>query len=185
MGPPGSGKGTQGERLAAHYGIPAISTGDIFRDNLNAGTPLGRLAQGYMSQGKYVPDEVTNTMVRERLAQPDVAQGFLLDGYPRTPAQVAELDGILRAHGVALDAVIELVGDVEELVCRLMQRAHEQGREDDTEETIRTRQKVYAEQTAPLTRGYADRGLLLRVEGVGDLDVDATRLGDAVDSFLR
>ncbi|HYA50082.1 MAG TPA: adenylate kinase [Streptosporangiaceae bacterium] len=184
MGPPGSGKGTQGERLAARYGVPAISTGSIFRDNLTAGTELGRLAQEYMSQGKYVPDEVTNTMVRERLDQPDAARGFLLDGYPRTTAQVDELDDILRDHGVALEAVIELVADVEELVDRLLRRAHEQGREDDTEETIRTRQKVYADQTAPLTRIYADRGMLLRVDGVGEMDVVAKRLSDTLDAFL-
>jgi adenylate kinase len=184
MGPPGSGKGTQGERLAVQFGIPAISTGDIFRANLAADTELGRLATSYMSQGKYVPDDVTNSMVRDRLAADDTATGFLLDGYPRTPAQVAELDRMLAAADQRLDVVVELTVDIAELIDRLLQRAHEQGREDDTEETVRTRQAVYAAQTAPLIDLYAGRGLVLQVDGMGDADVVAKRLRDAIDAYL-
>jgi len=184
MGPPGSGKGTQGIRLAERFAVPAISTGDIFRANLAAETELGQLAQRYMSKGQYVPDEVTNTMVRDRLSADDAAAGFLLDGYPRTPSQVAELDDMLASTGQPLDVVVELTADIAELVHRLLQRAHEQGREDDTEETVRTRQRVYAEQTAPLIDLYAERGLVLKVDGMGDPDVVAKRISDAIDAFL-
>jgi adenylate kinase len=184
MGPPGSGKGTQGERLATRYGIPAISTGDIFRANLAADTEIGRVAKSYMSNGEYVPDEVTNTMVRARLAEADTGPGFLLDGYPRTPAQVRELDQMLVAAGQQLDVVVQLTVDTEELVHRLLQRAHEQGRADDTEQTVRTRQAVYADQTAPLIDLYAQRGLVLKVDGMGDVDLVAKRISDAIDAFL-
>jgi adenylate kinase len=184
MGPPGSGKGTQGERIAARLGIPAISTGDIFRSNLAADTELGRLAKSYMSKGEYVPDEVTNTMVRDRLAQADTGPGFLLDGYPRTTSQVDELDQMLAAAGQQLDVVVQLTADTDELVSRLLQRAHEQGREDDTEQTVRTRQSVYAEQTAPLIELYARRGLVLKVDGMGDVDLIGKRISDAIDAFL-
>lgn len=184
MGPPGSGKGTQATRLAQRHAIPAISTGDIFRVNLAADTELGRLAKSYMSQGQYVPDEVTNTMVRDRLAEPDTGDGFLLDGYPRTTAQVAELDAMLQEAGQSLDVVVQLTVDTDELVARLLQRAHEQGREDDTEETVRTRQAVYAEQTAPLIDLYAGRGLVLVVDGMGDVDTVGKRISDAIDAFL-
>jgi adenylate kinase len=181
MGPPGSGKGTQAARLAERYGIPAISTGDIFRANLEQGTELGKLADNYMSRGSYVPDEVTNDMVRRRLDEPDVAGGFLLDGYPRTEGQVAELDDMLAAHGSHLDAVVELTVDADELVARLLNRAREQGRTDDTEETIRKRQQVYAEQTAPLINRYRGRGLLVQVDGLGDVEEVAKRIAAALD----
>ena len=184
MGPPGSGKGTQGERLAARFGIPAISTGDIFRANLATDTELGRLAKSYMSKGEYVPDDVTNSMVRDRLAADDTATGFLLDGYPRTSSQVEELDGMLAAADQRLDLVVQLTVDTEELVSRLLQRAHEQGREDDTEATVRTRQAVYAAQTEPLIDLYAARGLVLAVDGLGDMDLVAKRIRDAIDAFL-
>ena len=184
MGPPGSGKGTQGERLAARFGIPAISTGDIFRANLATDTELGRLAKNYMSKGEYVPDDVTNSMVRDRLAADDTATGFLLDGYPRTSSQVEELDGMLAAADQRLDLVVQLTVDTEELVSRLLQRAHEQGREDDTEATVRTRQAVYAAQTEPLIDLYAARGLVLAVDGLGDMDLVAKRIRDAIDAFL-
>ena len=181
MGPPGSGKGTQAARLAERYRIPAISTGDIFRANLEQGTELGKLAESYMSRGSYVPDEVTHDMVRRRLDEPDVAGGFLLDGYPRTQGQVAELDDMLAAHGTRLDAVVELTADTDELVARLLNRAREQGRADDTEETIRKRQEVYAEQTAPLIHDYRERGLLVQVDGLGDVDEVAGRIAAALD----
>ena len=184
MGPPGSGKGTQGERLAVRFGIPAISTGDIFRANLATDTELGRLAKTYMSKGEYVPDDVTNAMVRDRLAAADTATGFLLDGYPRTSSQVEQLDSMLAAADQRLDLVVQLTVDTEELVSRLLQRAHEQGREDDTEATVRTRQAVYAAQTEPLIDLYAARGLVLQVDGLGDMDLVAKRIRDAIDAFL-
>ena len=180
MGPQGSGKGTQAARLAEVYGVPAISTGDIFRANIKGGTDLGRLAQEYASKGELVPDEVTNAMVRDRLAQDDVANGFLLDGYPRNAAQVTELDGILGDLGVSLDAVVELTADRDELLVRLRRRAELEGREDDTEDVIARRLDIYAEQTAPLTDAYGDRGLLARVDGIGEIDEVTRRVLDAV-----
>jgi len=180
MGPQGSGKGTQAARLAEVYQVPAISTGDIFRANIKGGTELGRLAQEYSSKGELVPDEVTNAMVRDRLAAEDVASGFLLDGYPRNAAQVDELDAILGDLGVALDAVVELTADRDELLARLRKRAEVEGREDDTEEVIARRLDIYAEQTAPLTDAYAERGLLARVDGIGEIDEVTRRILDAV-----
>lgn len=180
LGPPGAGKGTQAARLATALGVPAISTGDIFRANVAEGTDLGQLARKYMDAGEYVPDEVTNQMVAARLAEPDAATGFLLDGYPRTEAQVAELDAMLQAEGHSLTHVVELTADTEEVVQRLLNRAREQGRADDTESVIRRRLEVYAEQTAPLTRLYADRGLLVQVDGMGEIDDVTSRLLEAV-----
>src|SRR3954454_553702 len=165
MGPPGAGKGTQAKVVASHFGIPAISTGDIFRANVAGKTPLGLEAQRYMDAGDYVPDAVTNAMVKERIQLPDAEPGFLLDGYPRTLPQVDELDEMLRSQGVKLDSVVCLVVDEEELVARLLQRAHVEGRADDTEEVIRRRQEVYAKQTQPLISVYRDRGLLVEVDG--------------------
>jgi adenylate kinase len=176
MGPPGAGKGTQAVRLAERLGVPAISTGDIFRANVAEHTELGQQAQRYMDAGEYVPDEVTNAMVADRLAAPDAASGFLLDGYPRTEAQVAELDRMLEAAGVSLDVVVELTADVDELVKRLLGRAAEQGRSDDTESVIRRRLEVYAEQTAALVDLYESRGILVRVDGLGSVDDVASRL---------
>jgi adenylate kinase len=181
LGPPGAGKGTQAARLSERLGVPAISTGDIFRANVREQTPLGREAKRYMDAGEYVPDEVTNSMVRDRLAEPDAAGGFLLDGYPRTTAQVAELDGMLEAAGTSLDAAVELTASTEEVVARLTRRAELEGRSDDTEEVVRRRLEVYAEQTAPLTQVYAERGLLRRVDGLGDVDEVTDRLVAALD----
>ncbi|HLR28091.1 MAG TPA: adenylate kinase [Ruania sp.] len=180
LGPPGAGKGTQAARLASALGVPAISTGDIFRANVSEGTDLGRLAQKYMDAGEYVPDEVTNQMVAARLAEPDAADGFLLDGYPRTKAQVDELDAMLQGGGHALSHVVELTADTEEVVQRLLGRAREQGRADDTESVIRRRLEVYAEQTAPLVRLYEERGLLERVDGMGEVDEVTDRLLNAL-----
>ncbi|MFV0426060.1 MAG: adenylate kinase [Beutenbergiaceae bacterium] len=182
IGPPGSGKGTQAVRIAEHLGIPAISTGDIFRMNVAEGTDLGKTAQRYMDAGEYVPDEVTNAMVADRLTHSDAAQGFLLDGYPRTQAQVKELDQMLERQGVQLDAVVELAAHTEELVTRLLGRAAQQGRSDDTEPVIRRRLEVYTEQTAPLVQLYDDRGLLLRVDGLGSIDEVGQRLQAALSS---
>ena len=170
VGPPGAGKGTQSARIAARFGIPAVSTGDIFRANIAAGTPLGVRVQAIVDAGDYVPDSLTNDLVADRLGQPDAAKGFLLDGYPRTTEQVRFLDEHLAADGDALDAVIRLVADEDEVVRRLRQRAIELGRSDDTEEAIRHRQDVYARETAPLLAIYAERGLLVEVDGLGAVD---------------
>lgn len=165
LGPPGAGKGTQAARLATELDVPAISTGDIFRANVAEGTELGRTAEQYMDEGEYVPDEVTNAMVRDRLESEDAQDGFLLDGYPRTPAQVEELDAMLGDAGV--DAVVLLTVDTEEVVERLAQRASEQQRSDDGEAVQRHRMEVYEKQTAPLVDVYEGRGLLHRVDGMG------------------
>jgi adenylate kinase len=170
MGPPGAGKGTQAVVVAERLGIPHISTGEIFRSHLAQGTPLGIAAGMYMERGNYVPDRITNAMVRNRLAQPDAAEGFLLDGYPRTLDQVAVLDEMLADVGLKLDHVVELTVDTDEVVTRLLKRAQEQGRADDTEEVIRRRMEVYVEQTEPLTAVYAQQGLLVHVDGMGGID---------------
>lgn len=181
IGPPGAGKGTQAARISAKRGVPAISTGDIFRANVKDETPLGVTAKKYMDAGEYVPDDVTNEMVADRLAADDVRNGFLLDGYPRTTAQVGELDRILASHGTQLDAVIELQADTDEVVSRLLARAREQGRADDTEDVIRHRLDVYEEQTAPLTKEYERRGLLRSVDGLGEIDTVTHRVLAALD----
>jgi adenylate kinase len=180
LGPPGAGKGTQAARLAEQLGVPAISTGDIFRANITGGTELGRTAQEYTARGALVPDEVTNAMVRDRLAQPDAAAGFLLDGYPRNVAQVAELEEILGER--TLDAALEITADTDVVVERLLKRAEIEGREDDTEPVIRHRLDVYAEQTAPVAGLYAERGLLVQVDGLGEVDAVTERLLAALAS---
>lgn len=182
MGPPGAGKGTQAKFVADRYGIPAISTGDIFRANVSQGTPLGVEAKRYMDAGEYVPDEVTNLMVRNRIDEPDAKPGFLLDGYPRTLAQVEELDGMIKFTGHQLDAVVVLTVDAEVLVERLLQRAQVEGRADDTEDVVRRRQEVYAEQTEPLIEVYRDRGILLEVDGMGEVADVTQRIVDALDT---
>ena len=176
MGPPGAGKGTQATLLASRLGIPHISTGDIFRANVAQGTELGKEAQRFMDAGEYVPDTVTNAMVRDRLTHDDCRPGFLLDGYPRTVEQVAELDAMLRSAGQKLDVVVELTVDIDEVVTRLVKRAQDQGRSDDTEEVIRRRLEVYFEQTAPLIDTYSQRGLLVRVDGMGRIEDVSERL---------
>lgn len=181
MGPPGAGKGTQAKVISDRLGVPAISTGDIFRANVSKGTPLGLEAKRYMDAGDYVPDEVTNAMVHDRLTQEDTAAGFLLDGYPRTVAQVEELDTMLGGSGRALDAVVVLTVQDEEVVQRLLHRAEIEGRADDTEEVIRHRQDVYNEQTAPLIEVYAQRGLLVEVDGMGTVDEVTERVFAALD----
>jgi adenylate kinase len=182
VGPPGAGKGTQAGRIAESFGIPAISTGDIFRKNVADETPLGVQAKAIMDRGDYVPDELTNELVKDRLAQPDAEAGFLLDGYPRTVGQVAFLDGVLAEQGLAIDAVVQLVADQDELVGRLLNRAAEQGRSDDNEETIRRRQEVYVEQTAPIVNAYAERGLVVDVDGLGGIDEVGDRIAAALAS---
>ncbi|WP_455189771.1 adenylate kinase [Actinomyces naeslundii] len=180
LGPPGAGKGTQAARIAERLGIPAISTGDIFRANVAGATELGTQAKAYMDKGEYVPDSITNAMVADRIAQADCKTGFLLDGYPRTTAQVGELDSMLKGSGLALDAVVEITADAEAVVARLLKRAGEQGRADDTEPVIRRRLEVYAESTAPLAGIYAECGLLVQVDGMGEIDAVTGRIMEAL-----
>ena len=180
MGPPGAGKGTQAQVVAERFGIPAISTGDIFRANVSRGTELGIEAKRYMDAGEYVPDSVTNLMVRHRIDEPDAEKGFLLDGYPRTLAQVDELDGMIKFTGHRLDAVVVLTVDPDELVRRLTERAQSEGRSDDTEDVVRRRQEVYTEQTEPLIEVYRRRGLLREVDGIGEVDEVTQRILDSL-----
>lgn len=183
MGPPGAGKGTQAKAVAGHFEVPAISTGDIFRANVSGGTPLGVEAQKYMDRGEYVPDEITNNMVRGRIAEPDAEKGFLLDGYPRTLSQVTELDAMIDATGHRLDAVLVLTVDQEALLGRLLRRAETEGRADDTEDVIRRRLEVYTAETEPLIAVYAERGLVVSVDGMGEIDEVQQRIFDALDDI--
>jgi adenylate kinase len=183
MGPPGAGKGTQAKHIGVHFDIPAISTGDIFRAMRTSDTALAKQVQQIMASGGYVSDETTNEIVADRLRQPDAVDGFLLDGYPRTVAQVGALDEILADRGVALDAVISLLADEDEVVERLRKRAEIEGREDDTEEAIRVRQRVYVEQTSPLLRVYKTRRLLVEVDGLGPVEDVSERLFKALEPY--
>ena len=185
MGPPGAGKGTQARFVAEHFDIPAISTGDIFRTNVAAGTPLGVEAKRFMDAGEYVPDSITNQMVRNRIGEDDAARGFLLDGYPRTLAQVEELDVMVADTGHRLDAVVVLTVDREELVHRLVQRALIEGRADDTEDVVRRRQQIYAEQTEPLIDVYRRHGILVEVDGLGEVDEVTERIFHALDVIAQ
>ena len=180
VGPPGAGKGTQASRITASYGIPDISTGDIFRANIKNETPLGVQVKAIVDAGDYVPDSLTNELVTERLAEDDAAEGFLLDGYPRTLEQVKYLDQLLASQGRKLDGVIQLVADQDEIVARLTKRAQEQGRADDSEEAIRHRQEVYLRETSPLVDVYDERGLLIPVDGLGGIDEVAARVRAAL-----
>ena len=184
MGPQGVGKGTQAARLAEVFGIPAISTGDIFRANIKGNTELGTTAKEYIDTGEHVPDELTNAMVRDRLGNEDVKGGFLLDGYPRNAAQVAELDTTLAGFGWELDGVIELTADRDVLMERLTKRAEDEGREDDTPEGIARRLDIYGTETAPLTAAYAERGLLAKVDGVGEITEVTDRIVAALAAQL-
>ncbi|MEJ2578474.1 MAG: adenylate kinase [Kineosporiaceae bacterium] len=183
LGPPGAGKGTQAKRLADWLGVPAISTGDIFRANIAEGTPLGLTAREYTDTGRLVPDEVTNAMVEDRLLRADCAGGFLLDGYPRNLGQVEALTVMLAQAGTALDVVLELTVDSTEVIARLLRRAQIENRADDTEDVIRHRQEVYLAQTAPLTQVYSERGLLIQVDGLGDIDTVTDRLTSALSAW--
>jgi adenylate kinase len=182
MGPPGAGKGTQAKRIAEHYGIPAISTGDIFRAMKTSDTPLARQVRAIMESGGYVSDEITNEIVKDRLAQSDCAAGFLLDGYPRTLQQVQTLDDYLAEADRPLDAVVSLLADIDEVVARLLKRAEIDGRSDDNEETIRVRLQVYAEQTEPLLEVYRSRDTLVEVDGLGPIDEVSERVFAALDA---
>jgi len=182
VGPPGAGKGTQAARLTERYGIPAIATGDIFRENIRNQTPLGVEVKAIVDAGDYVPNSLTNALVTSRLEEDDAREGFLLDGYPRTVDQIEYLDELLASKGQALDAVIQLLADKEEVVARLRKRAIEQGRADDTEEAIRHRQDVFARETAPLIPVFRERGLLIEVDGLGEIDEVSARIAAALDA---
>lgn len=185
LGPPGAGKGTQAELLAQRHGVPHIATGDIFRENVKGGTALGEEAQAYMDRGDLVPDDVVNRMVADRLDRDDTDPGFVLDGYPRTSAQAEELDRMLNARGVALDAVLRFVIDEDELVRRIAGRSADEGRSDDSEEVHRNRLAVYREQTAPLEEYYAAQGLLCDVDAVGAVEEVHARVEAELAASLR
>ncbi|WP_026541961.1 adenylate kinase [Paenarthrobacter nicotinovorans] len=184
MGPPGSGKGTQAEHIARHFGIPAISTGDLFREHVRRKTGLGAEASGYMDQGEFVPDHVTTAMLRQRLDDGDVDAGFLLDGYPRNVLQIGALDEILAAQGRGLEVVLALAAPDEELVARMLRRAQEQGRADDTESVIQRRLELYRDETHPVLTAYSQRGILVNVEGAGDRETITAAAIAAVEGIL-
>ena len=178
MGPQGVGKGTQAALLSEHYGIPAISTGDIFRYNLKNQTELGKEAQAYMDRGELVPDELTNKIVKDRLAMDDAKNGWILDGYPRNAAQVQALDEMLADLGTPLDNAVALEAARDVLLERMAKRAAEQGRSDDTPEAIAKRLETYERETAPLLDIYENRGMLVVVDGVGEIDAINAKIID-------
>jgi adenylate kinase len=182
LGPPGSGKGTQAKLLAERLGVPAISTGDMLRDAVRRGTPLGRRAQAIMEAGELVPDDVVIGLVRERTAVPDARNGFLLDGFPRTIEQAKALDRILEGNGASVDGVINLLVPEGSLVERLLGRAALEGRSDDRRETVAERLRVYRERTAPLVEYYRGLGLLYDVDGSGSVEEVASRIDRALVS---
>jgi adenylate kinase len=212
VGPPGAGKGTQAEFIAEHFGVPKISTGDIFRANVSGGTDLGRLAKKFMDAGDLVPDEVTNAMVRDRLAQPDATDGFLLDGFPRNVQQAGELDGILDEIGSTLSVVLDLDVDHDEVVRRLSGRRtckkcghvwHVEydppsvdnvcdkcggelyHRDDDFPDTVRHRLEVYSSQTAPLIEFYGARDQLVAIDALGTVEDVTERAIEALTPFWK
>jgi len=182
VGPQGSGKGTQGIRIAEAFGVPAVSTGDVFRGAVADGSDLGRQVKAIIENGDLVPDELTSAVVRERLSQPDAEEGFLLDGYPRNVAQVMHLDEFLEGRDEELDAVIELVVPREESIDRIARRAAEQGRSDDTEEVIANRLAIYERETAPILEIYRTRDIVDRIDGVGSLDEITDRIIAALEA---
>lgn len=184
MGAPGAGKGTQAHSIAERYGIPAISTGSIFRRSVSLGTPLGLKIESLLARGEFVPDTMTEHVVAERLSEPDVANGWLLDGYPRTVHQVMALDMYLAGKGQQLDAVISLQVPIDALVARLFQRARLEGRSDDNCDTISRRMQNYVVETQPLMDIYRDRGLLVEVDGVGRVNEVSDRIIRAVDECV-
>lgn len=180
VGPQGSGKGTQGIRVAEALGIPVVSTGDIFRANIKEGTELGQKVTAILDAGDLVPDELTSEIVRDRLSQDDAQGGFLLDGYPRNTTQVHHLDAFLGENDAALDAVILLDVPRDESIARLSLRAVEQGRSDDTDEAIAHRLDIYEHETAPIVSLYEERGIVDRIDGVGSLDEITGRISAAL-----
>ena len=185
LGPPGAGKGTQASRIAERLDIPVISTGDIFRANMAEGTEIGKQAQAYMDRGEFVPDSVTNAMVKARLAAPDTAKGFLLDGYPRSVEQAHVLRDMLLDLGKSIDVVLEIQVDEDEVVERMLKRAQEQHRTDDTEPVMRHRLEVYHQQTEPVATYYVDQDLLEVVDGRGSIDEVTERIFAILDSVAK
>ena len=185
LGPPGAGKGTQAVRLAEHFGCADIATGDIFRANVAEGTELGRIAQEYMDRGDLVPDQVVIAMVMDRLAEPDCAAGFILDGFPRTVAQAEALDHRLAELRSPLDAALTFEVTEDELFRRLAGRASALHRSDDSEQTIRHRLEVFAIKTRPLIDYYAHRGLLVNVDAIGPVEVVSKRILDDLADLSR
>jgi len=185
LGPPGCGKGTQAKLLARRLGVPAISTGDMLREAVRQGTPLGLRAKAIMEAGELVPDEVVIGLIRERIAAPDAHGGFLLDGFPRTIEQAKELERLLAGNGAALDVVINLLVPEKTLIERMLGRASQEGRSDDRPETVAERLRVYREKTAPLVDHYRAGGLLADVEGSGDISQVAERIGQAIAASKR
>jgi adenylate kinase len=181
LGPPGAGKGTQADRIADRFQLVHVATGDILRANVAGGTPLGEVAQAYLDSGELVPDDVVVAMMLERLTQPDCAQGFLLDGFPRSVAQARALDRELAALGAPLDAAINLEVAEEELLRRLAGR----GRADDNAETIRKRLQVFASSTRPLLDYYDEQGLLFSVAAAGTIDEVSERILHAPAEVTR
>jgi len=180
IGPQGSGKGTQGARIADLLGIPTVSTGDVFRANVKDGTELGLKVKALIDAGDLVPDDLTSEIVRDRLEQEDAAGGFLLDGYPRNLGQVGDLDAFLDGRGEPLTAVIELSVPRDESIARLSRRAAEQGRSDDNEESIAKRLSIYESETAPILDVYRERGIVDEIDGVGSLDEITERIAAAL-----
>ena len=185
FGPPGAGKGTQAEAISEGFSLPHIATGDIFRENAKNATDLGRQAKEYMDQGALVPDDIVIAMVDERLSRDDVSDGFLLDGFPRTVAQAEALDEVLSTHGTPINAVLRLLVDDEELVSRLLQRAQEQGRSDDTREVVETRLQVYRNETEPLVDRYRQQGVLHEIDGQGSIDEVRERVLETIRGLER
>ena len=180
LGPPGAGKGTQASLLAGELGIPQVSTGDMLRAAVEADTPVGRRAKEAMDAGKLVSDELVIAVAEQRLARPDAAQGFILDGFPRTVAQAEALDGWLEKKGWKLERCVAITVDTDELVARVLRRAELEGRSDDTEEAIRTRMEEYETKTAPLVAYYRERGVLAAVDGMGSVGEVAQRIREAI-----
>jgi adenylate kinase len=180
LGPPGAGKGTQAARLVEKFGIPQISTGEMLRSAVAAGTDVGRQAKGFMERGELVPDAVVIGVAEERLSQDDAAAGFILDGFPRTDAQAEALDDLLARMGVRLERCIAIDVDERSLVERLLERARIEGRSDDAEETVRNRMHVYRDQTEPLVAYYRSRGILVDVDGMGTIEEVAKRVEEAL-----
>ena len=184
MGPPGAGKGTQAAIIGEHYGIPAISTGNIFRLAITNRTKLGERIKRIIADGGYVPDSLSVQVVVDRLKEEDAKGGWLLDGFPRTLGQVQALDEELDAHGFTLKAVVSLTADEDAIVDRMLKRAEIEGRADDNAETIRHRMEVYTEATDPLLATYRDRGLLVEVDGIGSIEEVSARITAALDAKL-
>jgi adenylate kinase len=185
LGPPGAGKGTQAQLLVERLGIPQVSTGDMLRAAVAAGSEVGRQAKSYMDAGKLVPDAVVIGVAEERLGRPDAKQGFILDGFPRTAAQAEALDRMLPKLGCELERCVALTVDEDELVKRLLRRAELEGRSDDNETSIRTRMREYKDKTEPLIAYYRGRGVLREVDGLGEIEEVARRIAQALDGTER